>query len=95
MGEQLLHAALCAWNDCSAAQAHRRLLHGLLADPSSSAVVCGLVVVGFPSGAVCFVVFACLSRKRKGSGGFFLTCFWASLERSQVTLVSNKWGRVW
>lgn len=43
-----------------AAQAPRRLLHGLLADPSLSVVVCGLVVMVFLSGAVWFVVFACL-----------------------------------
>lgn len=46
------------WNDSRAAQAHRHLLHGLLADPSLSVVVCGLVV--FLSGALWFVVFACL-----------------------------------
>lgn len=48
------------WNDSRAAQAHRHLLHGLLADPSLSVVVCGLVVMVFLSGAVWFVVFACL-----------------------------------
>lgn len=60
-----------------------------------SAVLCGLVVV-VPSGAVWFVVFACLpySQERKGSGVFFLTCFWASLERSGVMLISSKWGAV-
>lgn len=59
-----------------------------------SAVLCGLVVVVVPSGAVWFVVFACLpcSQERKGSGVFFLTCFWASLERSGVMLISSKWG---
>lgn len=61
-----------------------------------SAVLCGLVVVVVPSGAVWFVVFACLpcSQERKGSGVFFLTCFRASLERSGVMLISSKWGAI-
>ena len=62
-----------------------------------SAVVCGLVVVVVLSGAVWFVVFACLPcspERERAVVVLFLTCFWASLERPQVTLISSKWDRV-
>lgn len=73
----------------------RHLLHGLLADHH---VRCAVWARGGGGSlwAVWFVLFACLpySQERKGSGVFFLTCFWASLERSGVMLISSKWGAI-
>lgn len=84
IGKQLLHAVL--WNDSGAAQTHRcHLLHVLLANPSLLLWCVGLWwwwwlfflgQFGLWCLHVCPIV-----QKSKGSGGFFLTCFWASLER--------------